>query len=163
MRVHDGFTDGKAEAAAAFRMGTRFVGAIEAFENEREIFGGDAKARVADGQDGQTIFAARRETDLPALAVVMDGVGQEVADDPTDAFRVTVAFGGRQGAVNLNPAFGGQRTEEFDALAGFLPEVETAALQAFVASVESREGQEGLGQSATKERPARTQSPNSVN
>ena len=60
-------------------------------------------------------------------------------------------------------AFGGQRTEEFDALAGFLPEVETAALQAFVARVESREGQEGLGQSATKERPVRTQSPNSVN
>ncbi len=118
--VHDGFADGQSKAAATVGAGTRFVSPVESLENVRKVICRDALPGIGDGEKGGTVFTMRGDTDLALSAVIIESVRQEVGDDLANSFGVAEALGHGQVAMDWDAAFGGERADEFDAVASLL-------------------------------------------
>ena len=52
MFISDGFANRKSEARAAAGASSRFIGAVKAVKNMRQMLFGDATASVVDGEEG---------------------------------------------------------------------------------------------------------------
>ena len=92
MRIDDGFADGEAEAVVVGAAGAGGFGAVEAVEEMREVFFGDAGAVVGDGEQGVAVLTLRGDCD--AIAGVLDGVGEQVSDDLTEALAIALTDDG---------------------------------------------------------------------
>ena len=93
------------------------VRAIKPFEQVRQILRRNPPPRVADGKHRHAVLGLHHEPHFAAPLVVLDGIGQKVGDDLRDAFRIADTFKRRQFAKNLDVAFVGQGTNQFDAIA----------------------------------------------
>jgi hypothetical protein len=85
---HDVFGDGEAEAGASGFAGAGFVDAVEAFEEAREVFGGDAGSEVLNEEFDGVRDGAGAEDDASAGGSVFEGVFDEVGEDLMNGFAV---------------------------------------------------------------------------
>src|SRR5439155_25405577 len=116
--VHDSLRDGEAETGAALRRGAGRVRAVEAFEDVRQMFGGDARAVVGHGENHGTVSVARGNADCAAFLVVVNRVGEQVRDDEREPVAVARAFRRSEAGLNGDVAFGSKRAHQFHAIGG---------------------------------------------
>ena len=81
MDFHNGFADGQAKAAAAVGTGARFVGAVKAFKDMRQIFSRYTRSAIGDNQNCITPCAVDADANLAMWLVVVDSVGEKVGND----------------------------------------------------------------------------------
>ncbi len=85
---HDVLGDGEAEAGASGFAGAGFVDAIEAFEQAREVLGGDAGAEILDEEFYGVGNGAGAEDDSSAGGAVLQGIVDQVGEDLVNGFAV---------------------------------------------------------------------------
>jgi len=85
---HDVLGDGKAEAGASGLAGPGFIDAIEAFEQARKMFGGDAGTEILDEKFDSVRNRARAKDDSSAGSSVLQGIVDQVGKDLMDGFAV---------------------------------------------------------------------------
>ena len=136
--MHDGLGNGETEAAMTGG-GSRFVAAMEAFENVRQIFGGNSRAGVGDDECRRTVFILARHPDFAALMVVFDGVGKQVGDDLREPVGIAATYCGGKIGADLNPTFGGEWPDVFKVFGGDLGKVTFVAAKRFLSGVEAGE------------------------
>jgi hypothetical protein len=85
---HDVFGDGEAEAGASGFAGAGFIDAIEAFEQARQMFGGDAGAEILHKEFDGVGNGAGAEHDTSAGSAVLHGVVDEVGKNLMNGFAV---------------------------------------------------------------------------
>ena len=85
---HDVLGDGEAEAGASGFAGAGFVDAIEAFEQAREMLGGDAGAEILDEEFDGVGNGAGAENDASAGWAVFHGIVDQVGKNLVDGFAV---------------------------------------------------------------------------
>ena len=103
---HDVLGDGEAEAGAAGFAGAGFVDAVEAFEEARQMLGGNARAEILNikfnPEFDATLGRARTQQDASASAAVLHRVVDQVGKDLVDGFAVGADRGqGFDGAADL--------------------------------------------------------------
>ena len=86
--VGDRLDDGEAETEAVSVVGAAGVESLERLEDPLELARRDRRAGVRDGEDGATVAGVGCELDVAAVDVVVDGVAEEVGDEPLDEARV---------------------------------------------------------------------------
>jgi len=84
MQVHDRLHDGQPQAGAALSAGTAAVGAVEAFEQVRQVVRFDAAPGVADRQRYTLAVGFHQQQHGRRGWRVADGIGQQVGDGPLD-------------------------------------------------------------------------------
>jgi hypothetical protein len=99
VHLGDVLDDREAEARAAHFAAAAAVDAVEALEDARDVFGGDADAVVADFDEGVLAAGARGDVDLATFGGVLAGVVDEVGDGALDV--VGVALERRQGRIEV--------------------------------------------------------------
>ena len=97
MGFDDGFRDSEAEAGAAGGEAAGLVGAVEAVEDAGEGLGFHAFSGIGDAEDSVVFILPQGDGDGTGVAIVVDGVGEEIRDDEREV--VGVAFQGEGGEV----------------------------------------------------------------
>ena len=85
---HDVFGDGQAEASTAGFAGAGFVDAIEAFEQSRQVLGGDAGAEILNKEFNTANCGTRAQNNAPAGTAVFHGVVNEIGKHLMNCFAV---------------------------------------------------------------------------
>ena len=88
VRVGNRLDDGEAETEAVAVVGASGIESLEWLEDPLELARRDLRAGVGDGEDGVTVAGVGCEADAAAVDVVVDGVAEEVGDEPLDEARV---------------------------------------------------------------------------
>ncbi len=88
MGQHDVLGDGEAEARASGLAGPGFVDTVEAFEQAREMLGGDAGAEVLNEEFHGMGNGAGPENDSPAGRAVLQCIINQVGKNLVDGFAV---------------------------------------------------------------------------
>ena len=101
MRTHDALHNREPEAVSVRVLSSGAVEALEGLEKARQGIGRDHRASVRDGQNGVVVVSFSGDLDVPPERVVMDGVLNEVGDEPFEQARV--AFNGRRSQGRARP------------------------------------------------------------
>ncbi len=88
MSVGDRLNDGEAETKTVRAGRSCCVESLEWLEDPLELAHRNRRAGVGDGEDGVTVARVGCELDASAVDVVVDGVVEEVGDEPFDEARV---------------------------------------------------------------------------
>src|SRR5882762_6364437 len=81
MRFDDGLANRQPQPAATFGAGARFVRAIKALKNVREVFGRNALAGVGDDEQSGVVLSAGCNADLTVRIVVVNRIAEQVDND----------------------------------------------------------------------------------
>ena len=147
--LDDSVGDGEAEAGTAvFAAGSGFVDAVKPFEEVGEVFPGNAGAGVLDGEGGALFVAGEGEVDFSLLAVVFDGVAEEVEEGLAHALGIEGKAGWFEVGDEVDLAFVGEGTDEVEDFAGELGEVVVFAVEVEFAGVDAGEFEEGIDKGA---------------
>jgi len=122
-----------------------FVGAIETLDTcgrSSAEMPRPVSATVTRAAPGSARVATRTRRG----PVVVDGIGQEVGDDPAETVGVPQRLGGREVGVDLEPRSRASGRTRLDAGAGSFREIEVAAVDGFLAGVIAGNFQQRLGQ-----------------
>ena len=115
MRFDDRLRDRQSESGPPVGAGAGRVGAIEPFEDVRQILPGDPEARIRHLEAGRAIPGSCGDVDLSSLAIVFDRIGQQVCDDLREPAGVAPCGGGSEIAHNPETTPGGEWTHEIQA------------------------------------------------
>src|SRR5438128_1197853 len=85
---HDVLGDGEAQAGASGFAGAGFVDAVEAFEEARDMFGGNAGAEILHVEFDAAEGGTRAQDDASAGAAVLHGIVDKVGEDLMNGFAV---------------------------------------------------------------------------
>ena len=88
-----------------------------------QVFGRDPRSFVRHDKHGPPGGAPDGDSDLASLHVVVDGVGQQVGHHLAELFGIPAAGRCLEFRPNFNPAFGGERADQIDAIVDHLGEV----------------------------------------
>src|SRR6266699_1076361 len=134
MRLHDSLRDGQAKAAAA--IGSRFVGAIEPFEEIGKLVRRDSFSGIGDAYYHRAVLCQYVHAHISLVAIVMNRIGKEICNHLSESFRVTVAFHVGQIALDVNAALYGQRQNFLDAFFDQVGKAERGSLHLLLSSIE---------------------------
>ena len=88
MGQHDVFGDGESQPSAAGFSGARFVHAIEALEEPREVLGGNAGAEILHAKFDCMGNRTRAKDDATAGSPIFQGIVDQVGEHLMDGFAV---------------------------------------------------------------------------
>src|SRR5579864_5108927 len=86
MSQHDVFGDGQTQAGAAGFAGAGFVDAIKAFEETRQVLGGDSRAEILHIEFDAAASRAGAENDAAAGAAILHRIIDEIGKYLVDGF-----------------------------------------------------------------------------
>jgi len=84
MQLHDRLHNGQPQPRATFGAGTAAVGAVEAFEQMRQVVRFDATPGVAHRQRHALVVGLHQQQHAGAFGRMADGIGQQVGNRPLD-------------------------------------------------------------------------------
>jgi len=89
MQVHDRLHNRQPQAGPTFGPGAAAVGAIETFEQVRQVMGFDAAPRIADRQRHALVIAFHQQQHTGSAGGVANGIGQQVGNGALDHQAIT--------------------------------------------------------------------------
>src|SRR5579864_3255778 len=84
------FGDGEAETGASRFAGAGFVDTVEALEQARQVFGGNAGAEIADVELDAAFYRPRAQQDSLSRACVLHRVLDQIGENLVDGLAVGV-------------------------------------------------------------------------
>jgi len=84
MQAHDRLHNRQPKAGAAFSTGAAVVGAVETFEQVRQVMGFDTTPRVAHRQRHTLVIAFHQQQNTGSLGGMANGIGQQVGNGALD-------------------------------------------------------------------------------
>src|SRR5579863_4022450 len=90
MGEHDVLGDSQAQACPARLPGTSLVHAVEALKQTRQVFGGNARAKIADKKLYAVFRGPRAQNEAAAASRVLQSIVNQVGKDLVDGFTVGV-------------------------------------------------------------------------
>lgn len=114
MGLDDGLSDGKSEAGAAILPpGAGAIDAVKSFEEMGDVFPGDPRSGVLDGEGGLLSVLGERDCDLSVATVVFYGIAQEIKNGLAHALGIEAKGGLLKIADKGDLSFFGEGANEF--------------------------------------------------